>query len=145
MTTNLFTIAEPAPDAPADIFPEAPPTPATFWTSRPARKRPTNPTHTGRYAVTCRKCGAHWTAQPGTVKNWIELTESLAELHHCAKFDALRPTFGNKRLALALKIKQIMHNPQGSLHRCSDKCRGARGPDCECSCGGMFHGASHAL
>ena len=30
------------------------------------------------------------------------------------------------------------HNP--SLHKCGAKCRNAQGPNCECSCGGEFHG-----
>ena len=31
------------------------------------------------------------------------------------------------------------HNP--SLHKCGARCRNAKGPNCECSCGGEFHGA----
>lgn len=30
------------------------------------------------------------------------------------------------------------HNP--SLHKCGPKCRNAKGPNCECSCKGEFHG-----
>ena len=144
MPPNLFTIAEPVTiNAPPDIFPDEPTTPATFWTSRPARTRPAKMVHTGRYAVTCKKCGKHWTAHPAVKTDWWTLSESLAESHHCERFDALRPKFGqyaNANLSRALVIKQITHNPAGSLHRCSDKCRTAKGPSCECSCGGMNHG-----
>ncbi len=30
------------------------------------------------------------------------------------------------------------HNP--SLHKCGARCRNAKGPNCECSCRGEFHG-----
>lgn len=29
--------------------------------------------------------------------------------------------------------------------RCDARCEGARGPNCECSCGGANHGAGHAM
>ena len=30
-----------------------------------------------------------------------------------------------------------------SLHKCDARCRNAKGHDCECSCGGEFHGAGY--
>ena len=34
----------------------------------------------------------------------------------------------------------IRHNEHGTLHKCGSKCRSAKGGNCECSCGGEFHG-----
>ncbi len=34
----------------------------------------------------------------------------------------------------------VRHNPHGSLHKCDARCRHAKAGDCECSCGGKFHG-----
>jgi hypothetical protein len=34
----------------------------------------------------------------------------------------------------------IRHNEHGTLHQCGSKCRNAKGGDCECSCGGVYHG-----
>jgi len=34
----------------------------------------------------------------------------------------------------------ICYNPNGSQHKCDSRCRCAKGGDCECSCGGRFHG-----
>ena len=142
MPPNLFTIAEPVTiNAPPDIFPDEPTTPATFWTSRPGRTRPAKMMHTGRYAVTCRICKAHWTAKID--RNAGQgIRYELGASHHCQKFDESRARVGNYHLgSVWLNVHEITHNPAGSLHRCSDKCRTAKGPSCECSCGGMNHGA----
>jgi hypothetical protein len=37
------------------------------------------------------------------------------------------------------RVIEFKKNP--SLHKCSDKCRSAKGGSCECSCRGQFHGA----
>lgn len=37
------------------------------------------------------------------------------------------------------RVIQFKSNP--SLHKCDSRCRHAKGGDCECSCGGQFHGA----
>lgn len=34
----------------------------------------------------------------------------------------------------------VCFNPNGSAHKCGPRCRCAKGRDCECSCGGKFHG-----
>lgn len=34
----------------------------------------------------------------------------------------------------------IRFNPNGTRHECGSRCRSAKGCDCECSCGGKFHG-----
>jgi hypothetical protein len=34
----------------------------------------------------------------------------------------------------------ICYNPRGSKHECGPRCRSAKGGDCECACGGQFHG-----
>ena len=36
----------------------------------------------------------------------------------------------------------IRHNEAGSLHKCDARCLNAKCGDCECSCGGVNHGAS---
>lgn len=36
----------------------------------------------------------------------------------------------------------IRHNEHGTLHECGSKCRNAKGGDCECSCGGVYHGVN---
>lgn len=39
------------------------------------------------------------------------------------------------------RVDRVVHyNPDGSQHRCNAACKHARGADCECSCGGRFHG-----
>ena len=35
----------------------------------------------------------------------------------------------------------IRYNENGSKHECDSRCRNAKGSDCECSCGGRYHGA----
>ena len=42
------------------------------------------------------------------------------------------------KAAVARVVGFKNHNP--SLHKCGAKCRNARGPGCECSCKGEFHG-----
>lgn len=36
--------------------------------------------------------------------------------------------------------RKIFFKSNPSLHKCGSRCRGAKGHDCECSCGGEFHG-----
>jgi hypothetical protein len=38
----------------------------------------------------------------------------------------------------------IRHDENGSGHKCDSRCRCAKGGDCECSCGGEFHGIDRA-
>lgn len=35
----------------------------------------------------------------------------------------------------------VIHNPGGSNHKCDGRCLNAKSVDCECSCGGVNHGA----
>lgn len=37
--------------------------------------------------------------------------------------------------------RTIFFKSNPSLHKCDARCRHAKGHDCECSCGGEFHGA----
>ena len=37
------------------------------------------------------------------------------------------------------RIIYFKKNP--SLHKCDGRCRSAKGPNCECSCRGVYHGA----
>ena len=34
----------------------------------------------------------------------------------------------------------IRHNSAGKNHKCDSRCTNAKGHDCECACGGAFHG-----
>jgi len=95
---------------------------------------------TGRYAVTCKCCGKHWTAD-GEFRRGLYF--DLGEFHHCEKFDAARPIVGSYQLgSIHLRVEPITHDLAGSQHKCGPKCRSARGPACECSCGGKNHGAN---
>lgn len=38
--------------------------------------------------------------------------------------------------------RMINYKKNPSLHKCDARCRNAKGHDCECSCGGQFHGAN---
>lgn len=99
---------------------------------------------TGRFAVTCKCCKAHWTATIDP-KAGQGLFWELGAAHHCPKFDEARARIGNYQLGTCyLKVEPITHDSAGSQHKCSDKCRCAKGGSCECSCGGMFHGAAYA-
>jgi hypothetical protein len=65
-------------------------------------------------------------------------------------FNALLPTLGNVRARLAPAWRStgriagngriIVHNANGSNHRCDSRCTHATGDKCECSCGGRNHG-----
>jgi hypothetical protein len=34
----------------------------------------------------------------------------------------------------------IAYKPDGSKHKCDSRCQSAKGGNCECSCGGKYHG-----
>jgi len=36
--------------------------------------------------------------------------------------------------------RTIYYKSNPSLHKCDSRCRNAKGHNCECSCGGQFHG-----
>jgi hypothetical protein len=38
--------------------------------------------------------------------------------------------------------RRIQYGANPSLHTCGARCMAARGPNCECSCGGANHGAA---
>jgi hypothetical protein len=43
-----------------------------------------------------------------------------------------------------LPVTRIIHyNEAGSKHKCGDRCLNAKRGDCECACGGQFHGAGN--
>ena len=52
-------------------------------------------------------------------------------------FTKLVGNVGNKLLPVT-RIIEYKKNP--SLHKCDARCRNAKGRQCECSCGGQFHG-----
>jgi hypothetical protein len=39
--------------------------------------------------------------------------------------------------------RSIAYDLNGSRHRCNSSCQHARGKQCECACGGAFHGKGH--
>lgn len=43
--------------------------------------------------------------------------------------------------ALAAVTRVIFRKANPSMHKCDARCRHAKGRNCECSCGGQFHGA----
>ena len=44
-----------------------------------------------------------------------------------------------------LPVTRIIHHDEnGSGHKCDSRCRCANGGNCECSCGGVFHGIDRA-
>ncbi len=43
-----------------------------------------------------------------------------------------------QRFAVHREVGFKVNNP--SLHKCGPRCRSAKGPNCECSCKGEFHG-----
>lgn len=55
---------------------------------------------------------------------------SLFAFGTCAKCGGLHPS-----------ARRIEYASQPSRHVCNAQCMGARGPSCECSCGGRNHGA----
>lgn len=38
--------------------------------------------------------------------------------------------------------KIIYYKKNPSLHKCDARCQSAKGPNCECQCGGQFHGGN---
>lgn len=49
------------------------------------------------------------------------------------------PTNGSD--AILPVTRTIFYKSNPSLHQCDARCRHAKGHNCECSCGGQFHGA----
>ena len=44
-----------------------------------------------------------------------------------------------------LPVTRIIHHDEnGSGHKCDSRCRCAKGGNCECACGGEFHGIDRA-
>lgn len=41
-------------------------------------------------------------------------------------------------------VAKAVHGRRSDAVKCDRRCTGARGHDCECSCGGAQHGADHA-
>jgi hypothetical protein len=51
-----------------------------------------------------------------------------------------RPETGPDAILPVTRTIHYKSNP--SLHKCDARCRHAKGHNCECSCGGEFHGAA---
>jgi len=59
------------------------------------------------------------------------------------RFDSFRRLVGKTiGTSEVLPINRVVYfkTSQPSLHKCGGKCRSATGHNCECSCGGKFHG-----
>lgn len=52
-----------------------------------------------------------------------------------------RPATGADAILPVTRTIYYKSNP--SLHKCDARCRNAKGSNCECSCGGEFHGAGN--
>lgn len=58
------------------------------------------------------------------------------------RFDGFSMLVGKNTAGQLVPItRSIVFKSRPSLHKCGPKCRDAKGPNCECSCGGQFHGA----
>lgn len=66
-----------------------------------------------------------WTSADGSTHRAIDAPPSACR-------DCHRPTRG-----------QAIRGRFSAAHRCDARCIYAKGPDCECSCGGANHGAGH--
>lgn len=62
------------------------------------------------------------------------------------KVKAVRPDYytvlvGRNAAGELCPINRVIYRkPNPSNHKCGSKCRNAKGHDCECSCGGRYHG-----
>jgi hypothetical protein len=81
--------------------------------------------HARLWRETFRVHGHLWTAIDGTTHRGFE--PPVASCRGCQ-----RPTRG-----------ATIRGQFSAAHRCDARCIYAKGPDCECSCGGANHGAGH--
>lgn len=58
------------------------------------------------------------------------------------RFDSFQRLVGYTKEGDAVMpvTRTIFRKANASNHKCSDRCRSATGHDCECECGGEFHG-----
>ena len=59
-------------------------------------------------------------------------------------FDSFDRVAGHPKVgpdAILPVTRKIFYKSNPSLHKCDARCRHAKGHNCECSCGGEFHGA----
>lgn len=59
------------------------------------------------------------------------------------RYDGFQRLAGKDEQGNLLPVtRTIYRKANPSMHKCSAKCRSATGHDCECSCGGKYHGAN---
>lgn len=61
------------------------------------------------------------------------------------RYDGFSRYVGKDELGNLLPINRVIFRKSSpSNHKCDARCRNAKGGNCECSCGGKYHGAGHA-
>ena len=63
-------------------------------------------------------------------------------VHRFKRVDSFSMWIGRDETGAVLPVTRVIDfkkNP--SLHKCDARCRTAKGHNCECSCGGQFHGS----
>ena len=94
-----------------------------------------------RYAVKCRGCKERFITE-------VAYYTDLAEVHSCEKIEAwksARPLGPDKdrnnyRTASQWFKWDTVRGSYNEEKFCDGRCMGAKGPNCECSCGGENHG-----
>lgn len=74
---------------------------------------------------------------------------TLRNAEFAAKFPGVKGVKSDSFAMLTIRNEQgefpvtriIYRKANPSLHKCDARCRHAKGRNCECSCGGKFHGA----
>ena len=74
----------------------------------------------------------------GSKKNFPEYRGRVVRIGNCGKIFVGRAP--NGEVLPATRI--ISYKTKPSLHKCDARCMGAKGTNCECSCGGKNHGAN---
>lgn len=79
-----------------------------------------------------------WDEQTGTIRH------GLVGYQHCRDLNHLRQTLQYGAIHKAEPKPFVWRKRPGGGHKCNAACMGAKGPDCECACGGANHGCWHS-
>lgn len=76
---------------------------------------------------------------PAPLAQFVSLGGVKSRANYCDSFSRLigRDASG----ALRPVTRRIFYKANPSLHKCDGRCLHAKGNNCECACGGQFHGA----
>ena len=114
---------------------------------------------TGVHRFECRDCGVKWSvaAEQFRLLGYPECRHA----HHCngtdgrrmAHIESMKRYYPEKVFTLetihwhntieaekVIRSRSIRHIKSNHPTECGDRCRGAKGADCDCKCGGEFHG-----